>query len=84
MQIVERNYPKLLRDAGIGGTVNVWVFIDTNGNVKNAQVQKGSGNKALDEAALTSAQEFSFTPALNRDKTVPVWVAIPITFSVKG
>lgn len=83
-QIVERNYPKLLRDAGIGGTVNVWVFIDTNGNVKNAQVQKGSGNKALDEAALTSANEFTFTPALNRDKRVPVWVAIPITFSVKG
>ncbi len=84
MRIVERNYPKLLRDAGIGGTVNVWVFIDTQGIVKNAQVQKGSGNKALDEAALTSAREFTFTPALNRDKRVPVWVAIPITFSVKG
>ncbi len=84
MRIVEGNYPKLLRDAGIGGTVNVWVFIDTRGNVKNAQVQKSSGNKALDEAALTSAREFEFTPALNRDKQVPVWVAIPITFSVKG
>ncbi len=84
LRIVEGNYPKLLKDAGVGGTVNVWVFIDTNGLVKNAQVQKGSGNKGLDEAALKSAREFVFTPALNRDKRVPVWVAIPITFSVKG
>lgn len=81
-RIVERNYPKLLKDAGIGGAVNVWVFIDTNGEVQNAQVQKGSGNSALDDAALKSAREFSFTPALNRDKRVPVWVSIPITFAV--
>lgn len=84
MRIVERNYPKLLKDAGIGGTVQVWVFIDTQGLVKNAQVQKSSGNKTLDEAALKSAREFGFTPALNRDQRVPVWVNIPITFAVKG
>lgn len=83
VRIVERYYPKLLKDAGIGGKVNVWVFIDTNGIVKNAQVQQGSGNSALDDAALKAAREFEFTPALNRDKKVPVWVAIPITFSVK-
>jgi len=83
IRIVERYYPKLLKDAGIGGKVNVWVFIDTNGVVKNAQVQQGSGNSALDDAALKAAREFEFTPALNRDKRVPVWVAIPITFSVK-
>jgi TonB family protein len=83
-RIVEKYYPQLLKDAGIGGTVQVWVFIDTNGEVENAKVQKGSGNKQLDDAALRAAQEFSFTPALNRDKRVPVWIAIPITFSVRG
>lgn len=83
IQIVERNYPRLLKDAGIGGTVNIWVFVDTQGRVNNAQVQKSSGNKQLDEAALVSAQQFVFSPALNRDQRVPVWVAIPITFSVK-
>jgi protein TonB len=82
-RIVERNYPRLLKDAGIGGTVMVWVFIDTQGVVKNSQVQKSSGNAGLDEAALISAQNFTFSPALNRDKRVPVWVAIPITFAVR-
>jgi protein TonB len=84
VQIVEQSYPKLLKDAGIGGTVQVWVFIDTKGVVQNAQVQKGSGNKTLDEAALGACKQFEFTPALNRDQRVPVWVAIPITFSVRN
>jgi protein TonB len=82
LRIVERNYPKLLKDAGIGGDVNVWVFIDANGEVQNAQVQKSSGNRSLDDAALKSAKEFTFTPALNRDKRVPVWISIPIAFAV--
>ena len=82
LRIVERNYPKLLKDAGIGGKVNVWVFIDANGAVQNSQVQQSSGNSALDDAALKSAQDFTFTPALNRDKRVPVWISIPITFAV--
>ena len=82
LRIVERNYPRLLKDAGIGGSVNIWVFIDANGAVQNAQVQQSSGNKALDDAALKSAKLFTFTPALNRDKRVPVWISIPITFAV--
>jgi len=79
-QIVLQHYPKILQDAGIGGTVNVWVFIDTNGRVQNAQVQTSSGNAALDEAALQAVYEFEFTPALNMDKLTEVWVAFPITF----
>ncbi len=38
----------------------------------------------LDEAALAAVQEFSFSPAMNYDKHVPVWVSIPIKFNVKG
>lgn len=84
LRIVEREYPKLLQEAGIGGTAHVWVFIDTQGDVENAKVQKSSGNKSLDEAALRAAMQFAFSPALNRDKRVPVWINIPITFSVRN
>jgi TonB family protein len=81
-QIMLQHYPKILQDAGIGGTVHVWVFIDTVGHVQNAQVQVSSGNAALDQAALESVYEFEFTPALNMDKLVEVWVALPVTFHV--
>ena len=81
-RIVLSHYPRLLKDAGIGGTVEVYVFIDVNGKVQNATVNRSSGNKTLDDAALAAAREITFTPALNRDKTVPVWISIPITFDV--
>jgi len=80
---LERNYPPLLRDAGIGGETLVWFFIDENGRVQNTRINKSSGYDALDQAALTVASEMQFSPALNRDKKVPVWVAIPIVFSSK-
>jgi len=37
----------------------------------------------LDQAALTVADTYEFTPALNRDKKVKVWVQFPITFEVR-
>lgn len=80
---MEREYPPLLRDAGIGGTVNVWFFIDEEGSVVRALVNESSGHKALDDAALKVAEIIEFTPALNRDKRVPVWISLPITFTTR-
>ena len=80
-QALENQYPPLLRDAGVGGTVLVWFFIDENGRVQNTQIRESSGHNALDQAALEVAEVFEFTPALNRDKQVPVWIALPITFT---
>ncbi len=82
MRIVRDKYPKILQDAGIGGTVVVWAFIDEKGVVRNCQVHTSCGNAALDEAAVGAVKEFRFQPALNYDKNVPVWVSIPITFAV--
>ena len=80
---LQRNYPPLLRDAGIGGTTTMWFFIDENGRVVRTQVNNSSGYEQLDEAAQKVAEIMQFSPALNRDKKVPVWVQIPITFSSK-
>lgn len=78
---LEREYPPLLRDAGIGGTVRVHFFITEEGVVKDTRIDESSGHSALDEAALRVADVFEFTPALNRDKKVPVWISLPITFT---
>ncbi len=80
---MEREYPPLLRDAGIGGTVNVWFFIDEEGAVVRTLVRESSGHQALDDAAIKVADIIEFTPALNRDKRVPVWIALPITFTTR-
>ncbi|HLU26617.1 MAG TPA: energy transducer TonB [Longimicrobiales bacterium] len=80
---LERFYPPLLRDAGIGGRVLVWFFIDETGKVVNTRLRESSGYPALDEAALKVAEIMQFRPAVNRDRNVPVWVALPITFTAK-
>jgi len=80
---LEREYPPMLRDAGIGGSVNVWLFIDEQGQVQDVRINKSSGFEALDDAALRVGSTMEFTPALNRDERVVVWVSIPITFQVR-
>lgn len=80
---LQRNYPALLRDAGIGGKALVWFFIDEDGKVLRTQLRESSGYEALDQAAIQVANVMQFSPAKNRDKLVQVWVSIPITFSSK-
>ena len=81
---LERAYPAGLRDAGIGGTVTMQVFIDVEGRVLEGRVTAGSGYRALDTAALELIEVMRFSPALNRDKAVPVWVQLPIAFRVRN
>jgi len=80
---LEREYPPLLRDAGIGGTAVVWFLVDERGKVVQTQMQSSSGHGALDNAALKVADVAVFAPALHRDKPVAVWVALPITFTTR-
>jgi protein TonB len=77
---LERAYPPLLRDAGIGGRAHLWLFIDENGYVIRAQLKETSGHKALDEVALEVAPMMKFSPAMNRDQRVKVMVHVPLEF----
>lgn len=80
VRVLQREYPPMLRDAGVGGTVLMWFLIDEQGNVIKTQVKKSSGHDALDAAARKVAAAMKFTPALNRDQKVKVWVEIPVNF----
>jgi periplasmic protein TonB len=80
---LERNYPALLRDAGIGGTPTVWFLIAEDGRVVRTQLHESSGYEALDRAAMNVAQVMEFSPALNRDQRVQVWVSLGIVFQAR-
>ncbi len=77
------NYPPLLRDAGIGGQVLAWVFVDKDGTVRRTIVKEGSGHIELDSAALRVVRSMRFLPAKNRGEAVPVWIALPVVFRSK-
>jgi protein TonB len=77
------SYPEALRRSGIGGIVRVYFFVNQEGVVQDYRVHQTSGFDELDEAALAVADVYRFSPALNRDKVVPVWVSLPIEFQVR-
>ncbi len=80
---LERFYPQMLKDAGIGGTVKVAFHISEQGEVLETRLDQGSGYTSLDEAAMRVAEIAKFSPALNRDQRVAVWVSFPIVFESK-
>lgn len=82
-EALESHYPALLRDAGIGGRVRVSFFVIANGTVFERRILESSGHGRLDEAALAVADLMRFSPAMNRDTPVSVWVAFPIEFTTR-
>ena len=83
VRALTRLYPSILRDNGIGGTVEVWFFISTEGRVLDSRVSVPSAHEQLNQAALEVANVFRFSPALYRETIVQVWIQLPITFEVR-
>jgi|UniRef100_A0A7V3UZK4 protein TonB len=76
-------YPDLARNAGIEGRCVVEALVDVDGSVVDAKIIKSSGNQSLDQAAIEAAFKAKFTPAMQRDKPVRVWVSIPYQFTLQ-
>lgn len=81
--VLERQYPPVLRDAGVEGSVGVWIHIDAEGRVLETRLDRTSGFDAFDRAAVRVVDRMRFSPAYNREQRVPVWVSLEIRFEVK-
>jgi TonB family protein len=68
---VPAEYPQILKDKGIGGTVRLKVFIRPDGSVKDTEVL--GGNPILVESAQKSVKQWKFSP-LNSDSNEEVVV----------
>lgn len=62
LTLSEPKYPSEAKSEKIGGTIEVTVKIDENGNV--FEVEKVSGNKILQGAAIEAAMKAKFVPTL--------------------
>ena len=81
--LLQREYPRALREAGIEGRVELWLYVNEGGVVENSEVRTSSGNALLDEAAGEVAPHIRFTPAMSRDKVTAVWVRLWVEFEVR-
>jgi len=76
-------YPEIARKAGIEGKVIVQVLVSEKGKVIDVRVIKSLGHSGCDEAAVKAIRSVKWNPAMQRDKPVKVWVAIPVIFRLK-
>ncbi|HEC31371.1 MAG TPA: energy transducer TonB [Deltaproteobacteria bacterium] len=77
-------YPEIAKKAGVEGRVIIWAKIDEKGNVIKTKVMKSLGNVGCDDAAIAAIKKTKWKPAMQRDKPVTVWVAIPVEFRLKN
>ncbi len=76
-------YPEMARQAGIEGHVWVQIYVDAEGNVIKAEIQKPSGaNAGFEEAALAAAWGRIYRPAMQNDQPVGVWISYKVTFKL--
>jgi protein TonB len=68
---VEPEYPSVLRDKGIGGTVRLRVTVKADGTVKD--VQTIGGNAVLVESATRAVKQWRYAPT---DRETLIDVAI--------
>ncbi|MCX5800843.1 MAG: TonB family protein [Candidatus Eisenbacteria bacterium] len=81
---VQPVYPEMARQAAVGGKVIVQFYVDKKGDVKQAKIIKADPKGlGFEEAATEAVMKWKFTPALQRETPVGVWVAQTISFTVE-
>ena len=80
---LEAEYPAALRDAGIGGTVVAYLFVNTDGRVSRIFMKTSSGHWELDRVAFRVAELAPFLPGTNDGKPVGMWIEIQVPFAPK-
>jgi protein TonB len=75
-------YPRIAKKEGWEGTVTLLVVVDVKGKPAEITVDKSSGHKVLDNAAIHAVRKWIFSPA--KDGNIPIRssVKLPVHFSL--
>ncbi|MEW6702061.1 MAG: TonB family protein [Bacteroidota bacterium] len=74
-------YPEIAKRAGITGRVWVKVLVDKEGKPKKAVVFK-TDSELFNQAAIDAAMKSAFTPALQNNHPIAVWIVLPYKFQL--
>lgn len=84
-RIMERLYPDVLKNAGIGGRVVVQFVVEPSGRIDMSTVKvMAAEHDGLVEATKKALREFRFSPARMGDRKVRMLTQMPIVWQVEG
>lgn len=75
-------YPPEAARAGATGTVVLVITVNAAGAVENVLVERSSGNRLLDTAAIDAANEWTYAPSIEHGKPVRGRVRVPVDFNM--
>jgi periplasmic protein TonB len=82
---IERNYPPLLRDAGVTGQVLLRFRVNEDGSVDPGSISiESTTHDAFGDAAKRVIERARFRPARVGGRAVKVWVTLPVNFQLAG
>lgn len=83
-RVQRRNYPRLLRDAGVGGVVQTRFRVLRDGSVdRNSITIDSSYFEELNEPTIRAVSVLRFQPARIATGPVDVWVSLPVVWAVE-
>ena len=77
-------YPVFAKRAREQGIVLLRVAVDESGRVARIDVEKSSGSRRLDSAALAAVKRWRFVPARSGGRAVAGIALVPINFQLEG
>jgi len=82
-KLLERRgaYPGTARRLGLEGLVRMTVTVDADGSILDTKIERSSGFRELDQAALASARDVSGLPPPPGGR--PLRILIPVRFSMR-
>ena len=78
---VDPEFSEEARKAKFSGNVEVYLWVDENGNPSHIRVARGVG-MGLDEKAKEAVAQYKFKPAMQNGKPVKVDLYIDVNFQI--
>jgi protein TonB len=75
-------YPRAAKRQRHQGTVLIWVEVSIEGTLQALGIEKSSGYRSLDQAALSAISRWGFIPAVEDGRPVPGRTEVSISFQL--
>jgi len=66
------------------GVVVLLILVGVDGSVKNVTVDKSSGYRELDRAAMEAARRWRFNPTIKNGQKVEGYARVPVNFNLNS